>query len=235
MKRELVALLLVSLMVASAFGAIAFSETKAEAATATHIQLYTTNAYPAKGATYYIYGYLRDSNNNPVRYRPVAIWYRYSEETSGRYLRTVTTDANGYFSTYASNCKTLGYRAVFSGDYYYAASKNPNLVWVYFSRYVTHMHLSVTGGAMNRVYMDLSLLTSANSPVAYRSVDIWYRKPGETVGHKLTTITTDANGQYSSWPYAIDYQSTTTYYRAVFSGDCTYWGSRSELVTLSVS
>jgi hypothetical protein len=230
MKQKLLALLLVSVMMASAVGAISISAPKVAAATPTHIDLYTTNAYPTKWTTYTIWGYLRDSNNNPVPYRSVAIWYRYSDQSSGTLLRTVTTNANGYFSTNDVDCKSLGYRAVFAGDSNYDASKNTNLVWVWFSRYITYMYLYSTNYAPNpyqqyEIYGHLRTGSTgywSGSGVNGVSVDIWYRPSGATSGILLTTKTTSSTGLF----YTYDSDWRLVGYRAVFSGDCTYWGTK---------
>jgi hypothetical protein len=123
MKQKLVALLVVSVMVASAFGAIGLSATKVEAQTATTLSLSATRYHPDPGQQYTLSGYLTDSTGGALVGKPIDIWVRHDGD-NGILWKTMTTDSNGKYSTTASSTKTAYIRTLFNGDSAYASSRS---------------------------------------------------------------------------------------------------------------
>ena len=124
MKQKLVALLLVSVMVASAFGAISLSATKVEAATGTTLSLTATATTPQLSASPTPSpAPSADSTGKALANKPIDIWVRHDGD-NGILWKTMTTDSNGKYSTAATSTQKAYIRTVFNGDSAYAGSRS---------------------------------------------------------------------------------------------------------------
>jgi protocatechuate 3,4-dioxygenase beta subunit len=232
MKEKLLALLVVAVMVASAFGAIGLNATKADAQQMLSVTLSSTNYYPSSGQQYTLSGLLTDSAGNA--YKPIEIWYRSSGDTTYHYSNTIYTDANGKYSTTTSSSQTIDLIAIYVGVVGGHGSVRSNIVTI-----------NVQGGGIGT---SLSLTTSNYNPTAgqqytlagrlydaagvgipYEPIDIWYRSPGGSWQYS-NTIRTDAFGRYSTTTSS----SQTVELRTGFMGHGGYKTSGSNWVTITV-
>ena len=229
MKQELVTLLLVSVMVASAFGAIGLSTTKVEAQAATTLSLSSTRYHPDPGQQYTLSAYLTDSTGGALAGKPIDIWVRHDGD-NGKLWKTVTTDSNGKYSTTASSTQKAYIRTVFKGDSAYSGSRS-DLVTVT-PKQATNLSLDSMNYNPDSGQYTISgyLKDSTGMALAGKPIDIWYRYPGETTGHLWTTVYTGTDGKFST--PAVP--TSPVYLRTVFKGDSVYASAYSHLILVNL-
>jgi hypothetical protein len=236
MKQKLVALLLVSVMVASAFGAMGLSATKVDAA-GTALTLSSTNYSPKVGQQYTLSGYLRDANGKGIANKPIDIYYHFtwSELTPHvwRYSNTVYTGPDGKYSTTTSSSQTVtiqtGYKV---GGVYLASS---NVVTINVPKIWTGQLLVVSPSIViiGQKYTLTGYLHDANGKgIANKPIYVYYAWAGVVSRwYYSNIISTDQNGYYSTTTSS----SRSIYIKMLFpGGDSVYESSISNSVGITV-
>ncbi len=202
MKQKLLALLMVSVMVASTFGAMGISATKVGAAGET-LTLSSTSYFPTVGELFTLSGRLTDSSGNPLVNKSIDIfssgyWVGLLKPantgTDGKYscgVIVVPYSGSGSWST-----KTITYQSRYKVNGVYVASSNT--VTVIVSPPTLTLTSSNYHPAPGESYTLSGRLTdTSGNPLVNKSIDISYRLLSGSWQFSKT-VYTGSDGTYST-------------------------------------
>lgn len=244
-RTQLIALLLVAVMAVAILpaAAVAVRQANPEPAVvktpivgAPTINTYLTAAssptVPNRYERYYVTGKLTAPwYMDPMKYKPIKIYWRYSDQISYNYWTTVYTNTNGYytFTDNEGNHPYVLYKIVYAGD----ATYKPRTVYlkVYNGKTSTSIHTSPSDPVHNTYFTIYGYVRDAyNVGLENKAVRITrqYRDSGgtwhpvETIG----TVYTDDNGRYHISFVSSVYNIFKVEYRAYpYATYSWYWSS----------
>jgi hypothetical protein len=195
MKRQMLAILFVFIMVASAFGAVNLSATKVSAAGET-LTLASTNYSPTAGVQYTLSGTLKDAKRNPLANKPIDIYF-HVEGGAWHFSNTIYTGTDGTYTTTTSSSETVYLQTGYYVNGAYPASSN--VIKINVQRPTLTLAASSTDVYAFQTYtLSGYLRDSAGNGVANQPINILYHFAGETAYHHSNTVYTDATGYYST-------------------------------------